>query len=156
MLSQSPSPSIILVADGGITRQKKVFERVADRLREGSTVILAGCFSSFVSVGEFNRFFTRLGLPWRIGSYHRADVDLRMSALGAVRGADRLPASYSQKALFVSGVDGSTAWYTEEPSSREAAVAWTKVGSGHLGYVGDVNGEKESLDVVMAMCGFLG
>jgi hypothetical protein len=69
--------------------------------------------------------------------------------------ANRLPASYSQKALFVKNIEQSAAWYTETESSNEAAVAFTKVGLGSLGYVGDVNGEAGSDEVVMAMCGLL-
>lgn len=155
ILNQEPPPSVIFVADGGITRQKKVYERVVDRLRGGATVVLAGCYSSMVSAGQFSRFFTRLGIPWDRGPYHRTTVSLRPAAVGAIPGANRLPASYSQKALFVKNIERSAAWYTERESCDEAAVAWIKVGLGRLGYVGDVNGENESTAVVMAMCGLL-
>lgn len=155
MLNQGSRPSVILVVDGALTRQRKVWERVIDHLREGATVVLAGCFSSMVNRGEFDRFFARLGLPWRQGSYHRATVTLRRNAVGGHL-ASRLPSAYSQKALFVANVDKSAAWYTEEETSNEAAVALAKVGSGRLGYVGDVNGEKGSDAVVLAMCGLLG
>ncbi|KAK3348715.1 hypothetical protein B0T25DRAFT_457381 [Lasiosphaeria hispida] len=154
MLNQEPAPPVILVTDGAMTRQKKVRERVIDRLREGATVVLAGCFSSMVSKGAFNRFFAILGLPWQQGSYHRATVTLRPGATSAIV-ASRLPASYSQKALFVKNIERSAAWYTEMEFSNEAAVACAKVGLGSLGYVGDVNGEMESDQVVMAMCGLL-
>ncbi|KXX75727.1 Ribonuclease H [Madurella mycetomatis] len=154
MLSQEPPPSVILVVDGALTRRRKVWERVIDNLREGATVVLAGSFSSMVNQGEFNRFFTRLGLPWRQGSYHRATVTLRRNAVGCHL-ASRLPSAYSQKALFVANVDKSAAWYTEAETSNEAAVAFAKVGSGRLCYVGDVNGEEGSDAVVLAMCGLL-
>jgi ribonuclease HI len=154
MLSQEPRPSVILITDGALTRQRKVWERVMDHLREGSTVVLAGCFSSMVTMGQFDRFFARLGLPWRRGSYTRATVKLRPQVVGG-RLASRLPLAYSQKALFVKNVDRSAAWYTENETSNEAAVAFAKVGSGRLGYVGDVNGEEGSDAVVLAMCGLL-
>ncbi|KAK3326035.1 hypothetical protein B0H66DRAFT_573661 [Apodospora peruviana] len=154
-LTQQPTPTVILVTDGAITRNKRAFDAVVDHLRKGSTAILACSFSSWVTLGEFNRFFIKLGLPWRRGPYYRTTFRLRPGASGAVPGAARLPASYSPKALLVSNVERSAAWYTEEANSREAAVAWTKVGSGHLGYVGDVNGEDGSYNVVMAMCGLL-
>ena len=152
MLSQEPRPSVILITDGALTRQRKVWERVMDHLREGSTVVVAGCFSSMVTMGQFDRFFARLGLPWRRGSYTRATVKLRPQVVGG-RLASRLPSAYSQKALFVKNVDRSAAWYTEGETSNEAAVAFAKVGSGRLGYVGDVNGEEGSDAVVLAMCG---
>ncbi|KAJ9145311.1 Ribonuclease H [Pleurostoma richardsiae] len=154
ILTQESSPSVILIADGALTRQRKVWECVIDRLREGATVVLAGCFSNMVREGEFNRFFARLGLPWQRGSYHRTTVSLRRGAVGAHL-ASRLPSAYSQKALFVKNMERSAAWYTETETSDEAAVVFAKVGSGRLGYVGDVNGEESSDLVVMAMCGLL-
>ncbi|KAK0653686.1 hypothetical protein QBC41DRAFT_377736 [Cercophora samala] len=155
LLSQEPPPSVIFVADGGLARQKKVWERVIDRLRDGVTVVVAGLFSNFVSQGEFDRFFARAGLPWKRGSYTRETVTLRPQAVSDAELARRLPPSYSQKALFADHVASSDAWYTETETAREAAVAFTKVGSGRLGYVGDVNGEEESIAVVLAMCGLL-
>ena len=121
-LSQQPAPSVILVADGAITRNNKVYKRAVDRLREGATVILAGCFSGFVTQGKFGHFFARLDLPWRRGSYHRATVCFRPGAADTIRGANRLPASYSQKPLFAKNIERSAAWCTEE-SSDKAAVA---------------------------------
>lgn len=154
MLNHEPPPSIVLVVDGALTRQRRVWECVIDRLREGATVVLAGCFSSMVNEGEFNRFFARLGLPWQRGSYHGTDVSLRH---GVADGhlTSRLPSSYSQKALFVKGIERSAAWYTESETSNEAAVAFAKVGSGRLSYIGDVNGEEPSNMAVLAMCGLL-
>jgi ribonuclease HI len=154
MLNADPAPSVILVTDGTVTRQQKLCERLIDLLRSGSTVILMGCFSSSVTMGQFNRFFARLGLPWHRGSYHREMVKLRGQVVGD-RLASRLPSAYSQKALFVANVDRSAMWYTEKETSNEAAVVFANVGAGKLGYVGDVNGEEESEAVVLAMCGVL-
>lgn len=44
ILGREPPPSIILIADGAITRQKRICECVIDRLRKGARVVLAGCF----------------------------------------------------------------------------------------------------------------
>lgn len=82
--------------------------------------------------------------------------------------AARLPASYSQKALTLKNVRRTHAWYrpgegavveslvlppvTVNPD--ETAVACARVGRGKLGYMGDVNAEKESDDVILAMIGF--
>lgn len=154
ILSQEPPPSIILVADAALTRRRKLWERVIDRLREGATVVLAGCFSSMATAGQFNRFFARVGLPWEQGSYHRTTVSLRRGVVGAHL-ASRLPSAYSLKAVFVKNVERSAAWYTPSETPAEAAVVFAEVGLGRLGYVGDVNGEKSSEAVVLAMCGLL-
>ncbi|KAH6847420.1 hypothetical protein B0I37DRAFT_391333 [Chaetomium sp. MPI-CAGE-AT-0009] len=155
ILARQDPPSIILVADGAITRHRKVCEAVIDSLWDGATVVLAGCFSSMVSMGQCNRFFARLGLPWEQGWYERTMVDLGRNTVHA-RLASRLPSTYSQKAVFMKKVAPSAAWYTSRKSSRQTAVAFTKVGVGRLGYVGDVNGEEASNTVVLAMCGLLG
>jgi hypothetical protein len=105
-----------------------------------------------VSERQFNRLFARIGLPWKRGSYTRETVKLRDAAAGPqLKG--RLPATYSQKALFVQNVTRSAVWYAQSDSSSEAAVVLAAVGQGKLGYIGDVNGEEETEDVVLAMCG---
>lgn len=152
-LDREPSPSIILVADAGLARHRAVWERVIDRVRAGATVVLAGCFSSMISPPDFTRFFARAGLQWKRSEYQRSTTALRRNAVGS-RLAARLPAAYSQKAVFVGGVDPSAWWYAADDATG-AAVVFAAVGEGKLGYVGDVNGEDGSEAVVLAMCGLL-
>ncbi|KAI8623570.1 hypothetical protein F5Y19DRAFT_468400 [Xylariaceae sp. FL1651] len=152
MLTQSPPPPVIFVADGGAACLMKVWERVIDCLRGGSTVVLAACFSSFVNQGQFNRCFAKIGLPWKRGGYHRTDVSLHPGVVGDSL-KNRLLSTYSQKGLYVEGVARSDVWYAGDRG--EVAVAFTKVGNGKLGYVGDVNGEDGSEAVVLAMLGLL-
>lgn len=152
MLTQNPSPSMILVADAGVAKVMKVWERVIDCLRGGSTVVLAAGFSSFLNEGQFNRCFAKIGLPWKRGGYYRTDVSLHPRAVDDRLKKQLLP-TYSQKALYVQGVARSDVWYAGERD--EVAVVFTKVGNGMLGYVGDVNGEDGSEAVVLAMLGLL-
>lgn len=151
MLDQSPPPTHILIADAALARHRRVWERVIDCIHGGATVVLAGCFSSMVTMGQFDRFFTRVGLSWKRGEYGREDTKLHRDVVGSHL-ASRLPSVYSQKASFVKGVDSSEAWYT---AAGEAAVAFASVGAGKLGYIGDVNGEEGSDAVVLAMFGLL-
>ncbi|KAI0860277.1 hypothetical protein F4860DRAFT_504132 [Xylaria cubensis] len=152
MLTQNPPPSVILITDAGVANLMKVWERVIDCLRGGSTVVLAVSFSSFVNEGQFNRCFAKIGLPWKRGGYHRTDVSLRPGVVDDCL-KRQLLSTYSQKALYVEGVARSDVWYAGEQD--EVAVAFTKVGNGMLGYVGDVNGEDGSDAVVLAMLGLL-
>ncbi|KAI0418928.1 hypothetical protein F5X98DRAFT_96240 [Xylaria grammica] len=152
MLTQDPPPSVIFVTDAGAAHLMKVWERVIDCLRRGSTVVLAASFSSFVNEGRFNRCFGKIGLPWKRGDYYRTNVSLRPGAVDD-RLKTQLVPTYSQKALYVQGVARSDVWYAGERG--EVAVAFTKVGNGMLGYVGDVNGEDGSEAVVIAMLGLL-
>ncbi len=152
MLTQNPPPSAIFVTDGGVAKNMKVWERVIDCVRGGSTVVLAACFSSFVNEGQFNRCFAKIGLPWKRGGYYRTDVSLRRGVVDE-RLKEQLLPTYSQKALYVQGVARSDVWFAGDQD--EVAVAFTKVGNGMLGYVGDVNGEDGSEAVVLAMLGLL-
>ncbi|KAI1745293.1 hypothetical protein F4680DRAFT_98436 [Xylaria scruposa] len=152
MLTQNPPPSVILITDAGVANLMKVWERVIDCLRGGSTVVLAVSFSSFINEGQFNRCFGKIGLPWKRGAYHRTYVSLRPGVVND-RLKKKLLSTYSQKALYLQGVAKSDVWYAGERD--EVAVAFTKVGNGMLGYVGDVNSEAGSEAVILAMLGLL-
>ncbi|KAM7185929.1 hypothetical protein V8F33_012118 [Rhypophila sp. PSN 637] len=155
-LSQAETPSIILIVDAAITRYKRVSERIAACLRAGSTVIVCGCFGAVATFAEFSRFFSRLGLPWTRGGWDQTKTFLCREVVGDEL-ASMLPASYDQKSWFVTGMDRSAMWYTgsKSPSATQAAAVLVKVGNSKLGYIGDVNGEKETTKVVLAMCGLL-
>ncbi|KAI0474229.1 hypothetical protein F4859DRAFT_83156 [Xylaria cf. heliscus] len=152
MLTQNPLPSLIFITDGRVAKQTNVWERVIDCLRGGSTVVLAASFSSFVNEGQFNRCFAKIGLPWKRGGYHRTNVSLRPGVVDGHLRNQLLP-TYSQNAVYVKGVARSDVWYAGERD--EVAVAFTKVGNGMLGYVGDVNAEDGSEAVVLSMLGLL-
>ncbi|KAI0100074.1 hypothetical protein GGR51DRAFT_378629 [Nemania sp. FL0031] len=151
ILTRDP-PSVIFVTDAGAVHVMKVWERLIDCLRGGSTVVLAASFSTFVNEGRFNRCFSKVGLPWKRGGYYRTNVRLRSRVVDD-RLKNRLLPTYSQQAHYVQGVARSDVWYAGDRD--EVAVAFTKVGNGMLGYVGDVNGEDGSEAVVLAMLGLL-
>ncbi|OAA57028.1 Ribonuclease H-like protein [Niveomyces insectorum RCEF 264] len=154
MLDETPPPATILILDAGPARQLRVWKRVIDHLRAGTTVVLAGGFSTSVTSGQFERVFRRLGLPWKRASYTRDTVRLQREAVGRPLG-DSLAAAYYPKATFARNVDPSAVWYAASEAPDQAAVVFAKVGQGRLGYIGDVNGEKESIQAVLAMCGLL-
>ncbi|KAI7918142.1 hypothetical protein M0657_006644 [Pyricularia oryzae] len=106
----------------------------------------------FVTSGEMDRMFATIGLPWTMASYTRETVKLRRRAVPDDI-AGRLSSAHIQKALFLGNVNEADAWYGRGENHPEAAVEFTKVGNGKLGYVGDVNGEDVSDTVIMAMCG---
>ncbi len=76
-----------------------------------------------------------------------------------------LPNKYSQKAVFLTNVASDDSVYRpssdsvtqshvflpEPANPNEAAVAFTKVGEGWLGYIGDVNNEQGSQAVILSM-----
>ncbi|KAI0889043.1 uncharacterized protein GGS22DRAFT_152988 [Annulohypoxylon maeteangense] len=169
LLSENPRPSAVLITDEALTDQKNahVWEAVLQYVRQGGTAVAMGQFSSFVKPNKMKPFFSKAGLPWESGSYHRTTLVLNQEVVGDVLAA-KLVSRYSQKALFVKPVAFEDAWYqTNENSVHEShvfaptsvnnegetAVALARVGEGKLGYLGDVNAEKGSEAVILAMCG---
>lgn len=161
-------PQAVFVTDSSITTPENaiVSDMLTDFARNGGIVVLGGLFSS-IRPSELRSYFQKWDLPWRVGSHHRTTVALNQTAEG-VQGSE-LPSSFSQKAIFLADVDRSAAWYLPTESSvvesgifpsrtvptSETPAALTKVGSGWLGYIGDVNTEKSTDLVVLAMLGLL-
>ncbi|KAG0316427.1 hypothetical protein BGZ97_006880 [Linnemannia gamsii] len=130
-LSQLPEPSAVLITDEALTlpENRPVWEAVLD----------------------MKPFFSRAGLHWEAGSYHRTTLALNHAAVD-VANARKLPERYSQKAVFVNNVVPENMWYKTDDNSvvqsavfaptsanttGETAVAMATVGRGKLGYVGD-------------------
>lgn len=164
-------PKAVLVTDEALANKRSnapVWDAVLEYVRAGGTAVVMGHFSSFVKPLKIAPFFAKAGLPWEGGDYHRTVTVLNRPAVG--ESADRLPQSYSQKALAVKNVVPGDVWYGSSEDSTiqsavfaptsahrpgQAAVALAKIGDGQLGYFGDVNTEKETNKVILVMCGLL-
>jgi hypothetical protein len=163
------TPTAIIITDPGITKaaHSAVLEKVISYVRSGGIAIFAGQFSSFIRPNNLDRHFrSHWNLPWEFGDYHRTTVHLNQRVRQLSKLA--LPAAYSVKAVFLKNVAPDAALYlpsmdsvteshvfpSEPVEDREQTpVAFTAVGEGWLGYVGDVNTETESDAVILAMCG---
>ncbi len=172
LLSQEPRPLAVLITDEALTIEENspVWEAVLEYVRQGGTSIVMVTFSSFVQLSSVGPFFSKAGLQWEAGSYHRATVFLNEEAVGHDLVA-YLPSQYSQKAVFMGNVATADTWYATSENSvvesfvfaptsanvaGETPVAIARVGKGKLGYIGDVNTEEESNAVILAMCGLVG
>ncbi|KAI5854486.1 hypothetical protein GGS23DRAFT_590703 [Durotheca rogersii] len=169
LLSEQPQPYAALITDEALTNAKnaRVWEAVLQYVRQGGTSVIMGLFASYVKPMAIKPFFAKAGLQWEVGSYHRTTLVLNREVV-ANDLATKLPPQYSQKAVFVKNVAFTDAWYhTDENSvvesrvfaptnaniAGETAVALASIGRGKLRYVGDVNTEKGSFAVILAMCG---
>jgi hypothetical protein len=169
----SNTPAAIIATDPAVAKSNAhpdVLQLLQSYVANGGHLIFACQFSSFITPPQMNSFWTTtFSKPWTFGDYHRTDVHLQAqtaTALGAAV-STRLPQMYSQKAVFLKNVRPAEALYGPTPDSRtqsavfppgsvdqsQIPVVWAQVGQGWLGYVGDVNGEKGSDAVVLAMCG---
>jgi hypothetical protein len=170
--TQQPPPTAVLVTDAAIVEPQHddVYDALLAYIRQGGTAVLMGHFPSFVRPLELHAFFAHAGLSWQAGSYLRTTFALNREAIAGETLPAKLPARYSQKALSVAKVRPEEAWYVTDAGSTleslvwapeavncpdEAPVAAGRVGSGRLAYVGDVNVEDGTGDVVLALCGLL-
>ncbi|KAJ5714964.1 uncharacterized protein N7483_012145 [Penicillium malachiteum] len=170
-LRTNPAPVIIIITDQALTLKEHahVWNSILTSVRQGSTAVITGSFSSFARPNDLKSFFSKAGLPWESGTYQRTTVVLNSEATGTDL-AKHLPKKYSQKALFLKNVAPSESWYLTNADSvleshvfapqsaytpGESPIVLGRVGEGRLGYVGDVNGEDATQVAVVAMCGFL-
>ncbi|KAJ5215712.1 uncharacterized protein N7498_002119 [Penicillium cinerascens] len=154
----SENPKAVFLTDGALSKPKyaSLWDAVLEYARNGGTC----------QPPDIKSFFAKAGLPWEMAGYHRTTVSLNRQ--GIPRDVTlALQPSYSQKAIFLKGVDPSLSWYNptsdsttqsmvfdpESVDTTTCPVAMANVGEGKLGYVGDVNGEQGSTLVVLAMSG---
>jgi hypothetical protein len=169
---EANTPKAILVTDEGLTKREhaEVLGHILPYLRNGGLVIIGLHFPNFVHMEAFDNFFDRLGLPWRRGDYYRTTFGFNPSCTlpaGVIR--DSMPAPYSMKVLHVKNArqhekifvpisDATTQSHVFSPEladESQAAVVGAKVGNGFLVYVGDVNGERGSDQIILSLCGLL-
>ena len=163
-----PKPAAILSADESLTVSTRI-SLVHDALsyvRSGGVLVFMGLFSSFTRPPNIKTLFSRFDLPWESGSYHRSTFKLNREMTHFEKSG--LAASYSQKALHLANVTYDDAVYLPGDESviesnvfgprrvtdrTETPAAFTKVGEGKIGYVGDVNNEDETTPMILGMCG---
>jgi len=173
-LLQSPDLRAIYVADAGIIKStnSRILTKVVEFTKSGGTLVVGGLFPSMASKPEMSKFFSAFGLSWRRGSYGRSEFDAVWTSETGKRNPS-LPESYSMKAVNIESVRPSDIVYLAggdlsddddddwdvftKPATPgfESPVLRTRVGKGYLGYIGDVNGEEESTDVVLALLDLL-
>lgn len=165
-------PLVILAVDAGllgnIYEHGKLQKEVAIAyVGSGGTLIMACLFSSFARPPQLNAFYSRNGLPWRVGDYHRTTF-YRNPAFRATFGPQlqtSLEESYSMKTLHLQHVTSAPKVYVPEASSRtqsmvfasaevdlqQCPAVFSQYGKGYIGYIGDVNNEEGSRKLLAAM-----
>lgn len=170
-LETKKKPRSILISDHGLTRAKnqQLLDRVVSYVRSGGVVVVGIQFPSFVTMGPFNRFFGEegFGLSWRHGSFHRSEFQFNPACtLATDMAPGSFPAPYNMKALHVQNAPLHEKIYVpvakavtqfhfldpEPVDQAQAAVVGSKVGDGHVFYVGDVNLEESSRMIILRLC----
>lgn len=115
LLSDEPTPLVVLITDEAlsINRNVGVWNAVLQYVRHGGTSVVMGNFPSFVRPNSIKPFFTKAGLQWEAGSYHRTTLVLNQEPTDHDLAA-KLPSQCNLKALFVKNVAPSDAWYVTD------------------------------------------
>jgi len=157
----------VYVADEGINESKnsEVFSSLIGWVNTGGIAVVGSLFPTLTNGTEFNRFFETWGLPWKMGDYLRTTFVLNRSIAQLSSHSANLTSPYSIKAVHLKGVEAEDVLYAPTEDSRveshvfppsavdlsNVPAAYTRIGDGFLGYVGDVNAEEESTSVILAM-----
>ena len=142
----------VIVTDPGLMDKGfiAVQEKLVDYARAGGTVIFGFHCSSFVRPNDLARFFN-----WKSGDYTRSMFSLNHSAnpVFMSRRGPNLPKQYSMKALHLSGTRAEDRIYISSPGSTQSPAVFAKYGNGNLGWVGDVNTEDGTTELLLTMSG---
>lgn len=121
----SGNPKAVFLTDGALSKPKyaSLWDTVLEYARNGGTVICMGWFASSVRPPDIKPFFAKAGLPREMADYHRTTVSLNRQ--GILRDVTlTLQPSYSQKAVFLKGVDRSLSWYNPTSDSTSQSMVF--------------------------------
>jgi hypothetical protein len=133
-----------------------VQEKLVDYARAGGTVVFGFHCSSFVRPNDLARFFKETwSVNWKSGDYTRSMFSLNHQANSVFRSrrGHNLPQQYSMKALHLRGTRAEDRIYISSPSSNQSPAVFAKYGDGNLGWIGDVNTEDGTTELLLTMCG---
>ncbi|CEP00679.1 unnamed protein product (mitochondrion) [Plasmodiophora brassicae] len=145
-------PLMVLVFDAGIAERKETNARrlLRDYVQNGGFAVFCGLCPSFLDTYMYNRLFRdAFCLEWERGGYTRSDHVL--SNLGKKMGVD-LPVSFNCKASMLANVDPAHRLYTCEERPNDCGAAMRRVGAGFIAYLGDVNNEDATVQILARIC----
>ncbi|KIY45810.1 hypothetical protein FISHEDRAFT_48815 [Fistulina hepatica ATCC 64428] len=171
--SVAPPAAVLLTEPTLVERKRRrspVHAALSDYVhKKGGRVVFACSFSSFVTPPDLDSYFKDIwALPWRFGSYQRTVHHLQPNhPIVSKTTFPKLPNNYSMKTVDLKGVKPEDCVYMPSADSRvqsmvfaprlveqgQPGAAMTLVGSGWVGWVGDVNAEEGSTEVLLAMMG---
>lgn len=150
----------IIVTEGNFAQPvfSDIRKKVADYAKEGAIVVFCGCFSSTLDARPLHdMWLSDWNLDWKMGDEYRATFRLNPSRNQKLQTVTSMPSLCSMNALHLVGVPSEAMVYIRTPDwdMSQSPVAFTPIGEGYVGYVGDIDGEEQSTAVVLGMCGLL-
>ncbi|ESK85254.1 transcription factor [Moniliophthora roreri MCA 2997] len=128
-----------------------VLNRVIAFAKDGGTVVFGGSFSSLASARLHDEFWqAKMGIKWTCGSYRKGVVNI-VRKHEMFSACSWLQSGFTMHAAHLKFADQNSALYCGNDNTNEAAVLRTRYGQGYVGYVGDIHGEQESVEITLAM-----
>jgi hypothetical protein len=164
------TPRAIIATDEGLTKSSNAFvlQKVLSYVNAGGLLIIGLHFPNFTAMDVFDKFFNKLGLPWKHGDYHRTTFRFNPACtLPSELSSTSFPGPYSMKVLHVKGARAQEKIFVPVPEATtqsmvfapayvdqaQAAVVGAKIGDGFVFYDGNVNPEEGQIRVILALCG---
>ncbi|KAF7981204.1 hypothetical protein HWV62_34533 [Athelia sp. TMB] len=150
----------VFVTDPAIASTQSTYAALAAALvtyaEAGGIVVFGGMFSSYVTPSDNNSFFkSNWGLDWTMGDYHRADFKANPRRHAFLKSGPGTPKEYNVKTVHLKGVAPEDVVYLPagDADPLQVPVAYTRFGTGYVGYHGEVNGEEKTTLVLLTMMG---
>ncbi|KAF8488967.1 hypothetical protein F5888DRAFT_1750535 [Russula emetica] len=111
----------VFVADEGLieSENSEVLSSLIGWVITGGIAVVGGLFPSFISWDEFDWFFEKWGLPWKMGEYCRTTFVLNPSIRRLSSHSANLDTSYSMKAVHLKGVKAKDVLYASPTEEEE-------------------------------------
>jgi hypothetical protein len=159
-LLASPHLCGIFATDPGLTdpRHSQLLVRLVDYVSRGGYLVFGGTFACFVRYPKVAPFFSVFNLTWKAGAYTRESLERNLDN-ELVETNTFLPDKIGIQALFLCDAEVEEMLYT--PTSHgvnitaQSPIVCSGVGSGRVGFIGDVNADTCSTPSLLSMFNLL-
>jgi hypothetical protein len=150
--------SAVIVTDPAVMEDKfiAVQQKLVHYADAGGTVVLGFFYTSLAERDKLNRFFEKTwALNWKYGAYSQWMFALNRRANPSFmnRRGPNLPNQYSMKAVHLSKTNPEDRIYLSSPGNAHSPAVFANYGAGFLGWIGDVNTEIGTTELLLTMCG---
>lgn len=157
---------IVVPTQIGSLNQIELRARLSRFVKFGGTLIIAFLFLTERIDWELDPLFWNIKRQWRFDSSAHRHARLKLSLNAAIKdkmksAGNELPQAYEMEAVKITGVVQSEMVYIDDRSSvsgdpaQDCYVgcpsAFARVGSGYLGYIGDLRVDSGTVSLLMAM-----
>jgi len=154
---------IVVPTQIGSLNQKELRARLSRFIRAGGIVIIAFLYLNDGNDWELESVFWDLKRQWKVDSSAHRHARLKLSLNNSVKEKigpawDELQKAYEMEAVKITGVAQNERAYVDSKTSLSGDLeyvgcpsAFARVGSGYLGYIGDLRVDSGTVALMMGM-----